>query len=120
MLIRTTTARRTFGTAALPRCRRERGPLMSVLITLRAKGDPVKLEKMAANDPGMIRAISDDAKKFGLIAHRFYGSDDGQILVLDEWPDAESFHRFFDSPQGEMGALMSEPRAPDPPECPFN
>ena len=56
---------------------------MSVLMTLRTNGDPVKLEKMVADDPGMIRAISDDAKKAGCIAHRFYGSDDGQILVLE-------------------------------------
>src|SRR3954454_4884219 len=101
MLIRTTTARRTFGTAALPRCLRERGSLMSVLMTLRAKGDPVKLEKMAANDPGMIRALSVDAKKFGCIAHRIYGSDDGQNLVLDEWPDADSSHRSFDARKGD-------------------
>jgi hypothetical protein len=92
---------------------------MSVLMTLRAKGDPVKLEKMAANDPGMIRAISDDAKKFGCIAHRFYGSDDGQILVLDEWPDAESFHRFFDAHQGDIGPMMAEIGATAPPEITF-
>src|SRR3954453_16757016 len=107
MLIRTTTTRRTFGTAAPPRCRRERGPFMSVLLTLRAKGDPVKLEKMAANDPGKIRAISDDADKFGCIEHRFYGSEDEQILVLDEWPDAENFHRFFDAHKGDIRPSMA-------------
>jgi hypothetical protein len=32
------------------------------------------------------------AKKHGLIAHRFYGSEDGsKVLVVDEWPDRQSF-----------------------------
>ncbi len=92
---------------------------MSVLMTLRAKGDPVKLEKLAANDPDRIRAISDDAKKAGCIAHRFYGSDDGQILVLDEWPDAESFQRFFEARHDDIGAMMAEIGATAPPEITF-
>ena len=92
---------------------------MSVLMTLRANGDPVKLEKMVADDPGRIRAISDDAKKAGCIAHRFYGSDDGQILVLDEWSDAESFHRFFEAHQNEIGPMMAEIGASALPEITF-
>jgi len=92
---------------------------MSVLMTLRAKGDPAKLEKLAANDPGRISAISADAKNYGLIAHHFYGSDDGNILVLDEWPDAESFHRFFDAHQGDIGPMMAEVGSTAPPEITF-
>jgi hypothetical protein len=92
---------------------------MSVLMTLRTKGDPIKLEKFAANNPGTIRAISDDAKNYGCIAHRFYGSDDGQILVLDEWSDAESFHKFFEAHQGDIGPMMAEIGATAPPEITF-
>ena len=92
---------------------------MSVLMTLQAKGDPSKLEKLAANEPGRIRAISDDAKNYGLIGHRFYGSDDGQILVLDEWPDAESFQRFFAAHQDDIGPMMAEIGATAPPEITF-
>ena len=80
---------------------------MSVLMTLQAKGDPAKLEKLAANEPDRIRAISDDAKRYGLIGHRFYGSDDGQILVLDEWPDAESFQHFFGHMAHQIEPLMA-------------
>ena len=60
---------------------------MSVLMTLWVQGNPDELERRAAANPDAIRAISDKAKEFGLIAHRFYGTD-GQIMVIDEWPDA--------------------------------
>ena len=92
---------------------------MSVLMVLRSKGDPGKLEKLAANDPAFIRRISDDAKKRGMIGHRFYGSDDGQILVLDEWPDAESFNKFFADHQDEIGPMMAEIGATAPPDITF-
>ena len=58
---------------------------MSVIMTLRVKGDPEKLEQLADADRGRIRAISDRAKEAGMIAHRFYGSE-GQIMVVDESP----------------------------------
>ena len=67
---------------------------MSVIMTLTAKGDPQRLEGIAAQDMERMRSISEQAKQHGLIAHRFYGSEDGRILVVDEWPDPESFQRF--------------------------
>lgn len=69
---------------------------MSVIMTLRVKGDPEKLESIAAKDPDRIHGIADKAKEHGVIAHRFYGSDDGQIMVVDEWPDPRSFQAFFE------------------------
>lgn len=41
-----------------------------------------------------------------MISHRFYGSDD-EILVVDEWPDQESFQRFFGA-HPEIGELMGQ------------
>ena len=41
-----------------------------------------------------------------MIAHRFYGSDDGQIMVIDEWPDAESFNAFFAASESLIGPMM--------------
>ncbi|MFL6239324.1 MAG: hypothetical protein ACJ735_07555 [Actinomycetes bacterium] len=92
---------------------------MSVLMTLRAKGDPTLLEKHAGENPEAIRAIAEDAKKYGLIAHRFYGTDDGQIMVLDEWPDAESFERFFAANHAVIEPLMAEVGATAAPEVTF-
>src|ERR1051325_2989475 len=79
---------------------------MSVILTFRVAGDPDKLEQLA-RDHDALRPISARAKEHGLIAHRFYGAE-GQIMVLDEWPDAESFQRFFESEREEIEKAMSE------------
>jgi hypothetical protein len=78
---------------------------MSVLITLWIQGNPDELERQAAANPDAIRAISSRAKEFGLIAHRFYGTD-GQIMVIDEWPDRESFERFFEDQRPSIEPMM--------------
>src|SRR3954469_807722 len=78
---------------------------MSVLMTLWVQGNSEELERLAAQDPEGMRAIADEAKKAGVIAHRFYGSE-GQIMVIDEWPDRESFERFYESQQAQIGQMM--------------
>ena len=92
---------------------------MSVIMTLRTQGDPHKLEALVADDPDAIRAIAEEAKKGGLIAHRFYGSDDGQIMVVDEWPDAESFQKFFEANAAQIGPVMAAAGATGDPEVTF-
>jgi quinol monooxygenase YgiN len=86
---------------------------MSVIVTLRVSGDPEKLEQLAAENTEMIRGISARAKEQGLIAHRFYGAD-GEIMVVDEWPDAASFLRFFESEQDQIGPMMEEVATSEP------
>jgi hypothetical protein len=78
---------------------------MSVLVTLTLDGDGEKLERFAAENPDRIKAIRDHAVDHGLIAHRFYASE-GQIMVIDEWPDAESFRSFFGHAEGAIGEMM--------------
>jgi hypothetical protein len=78
---------------------------MSVIMTLVFRGDPEKLEQYASENEGHLRGISDQAQSNGLTAHRFYGSD-GQIMVVDEWPDAESFQRFFEAAMPQIGPVM--------------
>jgi hypothetical protein len=52
-----------------------------------------------------------------VIAHRFYASEEGDIMVIDEWPDEQSFRSFFDKNSARIGPLMqaagvtSEPQA---------
>jgi heme-degrading monooxygenase HmoA len=92
---------------------------MSVIMTLRLSGDPKKMEEIAAADPERISSISADAKSRGLIAHRFYGSDDGQIMVVDEWPDAESFQQFFAANADKIQPLMAEAGVTSEPEVTF-
>ncbi len=78
---------------------------MSVLMTMVLDGDGEKLEQFAAENPDRIKAIRDHAVEHGLIAHRFYATD-GQIMVIDEWPDAESFLSFFGHVEAEVGEMM--------------
>ena len=92
---------------------------MSVIMTFRVKGDPKRLEQLAAENPDKLPAIAERAKDHGLIAHRFYGSDDGSIMVVDEWPDAESFQRFFESARSEIEPAMQEVGVTSEPEIRF-
>ena len=93
---------------------------MSVIMTFRASGDPQELERRAAQNPDAMRSIADRAKEHGLIAHRFYGSEDGrQIMVVDEWPDAQSFQRFFEAMRPEIEPMMRDVGATDEPEITF-
>jgi len=89
---------------------------MSVIVTLRMDGDAATLEQVATGNPERMRTIVGRAKELGLIAHRFYGSDDGRLMVVDEWPDAASFHEFFSSMESEIGPFMQEAGITDRPE----
>ena len=86
---------------------------MSVIMTLRVPGDPKAVERMAQEDPERMQRITGLAKSHGLIAHRFYGSEN-QLLVIDEWPDAESFHRFFESEREDIEKAMSQATTGEP------
>lgn len=86
---------------------------MSVIMTLRFSGDPDKLEQLAAEQGDMIRGISDRAQAQGVIAHRFYASGD-QIMVVDEWPDEQSFNTFFAAEQESIGPMMAQVATSEP------
>lgn len=86
---------------------------MSVIMTLRFTGDPDKLEQLAAEQGDMIRGISARAQERGVIAHRFYASGD-QIMVVDEWPDEQSFQDFFAAEQESIGPLMAQVATSEP------
>ena len=75
---------------------------MSVLMTLRVTGDPKAIETA---DQQMLDTVVERAKEHGLISHHFFGSDN-EVLVVDEWPDEQSFKAFFDS-SPEIGELMA-------------
>ena len=79
---------------------------MSVIMTMVLDGDAAAVERYAAENPEQMSGIRDHAVQHGLIAHRFFGSGDGQIMVVDEWPDAESFLSFFGPVEAEVAAMM--------------
>ena len=80
---------------------------MSVMVTVRIKADGAKLEEWAAANQGTMTAIVEQAKQHGCIAHRFYSDGNGTVMVLDQWPDGESFHAFFHASMGEIGPMMA-------------
>jgi hypothetical protein len=92
---------------------------MSVIMTLQMKGDPAALERHAEDDPDGVRDIAERAKDHGVIAHRFYGSDDGRILVVDEWPDPQSFQTFFSEQRERIEPLMRAAGVTGDPEITF-
>ena len=91
---------------------------MSVIMTMWIQGDPGELERLAGENPDAIRSISKRAEGHGLIAHRFYGSE-GQIMVVDEWPDEQSFQRFFEEARGEIAPMMEQVGASGEPRIVF-
>jgi quinol monooxygenase YgiN len=93
--------------------------LMSVIMTLQVAGDPAKVEEYAAANEERMQEILEAAKGHGLLAHRFYGTDDGKIMVVDEWPDAESFEAFFAEQQEQINPIMEAAGAAGEPEVNF-
>jgi len=87
---------------------------VSVIMTMTMSGDPAKMESTAADNQGQLDAIVEKAKGHGLIAHRFYGSDDGKLMIIDEWPDAQSFQTFFEEAGPEIGPMMEKVGAGEP------
>ncbi len=92
---------------------------MSVIMTMKVHGDPKKLEQVARDDADRLARIIAASKEHGVIAHRFYGSDDGQIMVIDEWPDAASFQAFYDAAGSEIGPVMEAVGVTADPEISF-
>jgi hypothetical protein len=82
-------------------------------MTLVVPGDPAALERLAQADPDRLARILAHANSCGLIAHRFYGSE-GKLMVIDEWPDAESFQKFFGEMESEIGPMMQAAATGEP------
>src|SRR5438270_8712607 len=78
---------------------------MSVMVTLSMQGDPKQLEGYAQSNADAMQEILASAESHGLIAHRFYGTE-GEIMVVDEWPDQQSFESFFQENGPRIGPLM--------------
>jgi hypothetical protein len=91
---------------------------MSVFMTMIVKGDPSGLERYAAENADAMASVRDHAVEHGLIAHRFFGGE-GQILVMDEWPDAESFQEFFAHMGPHIAPMMEAAGATEQPNPVF-
>lgn len=75
---------------------------------LRISVDPAQFEQAVNSDPDRLQRISNRAKEHGAIHHSFFANEaGGEVLVVDEWPDAESFQRFFEA-SPDSGEMMGE------------
>lgn len=93
---------------------------MSVFMTLKIPGNAQAMEQFAKEHPQQMTEIVGAAKRHGLIAHRFYGTQDGSgIMVLDEWPDRQSFEEFFSEQESAIRPMMEAVHATGQPEPTF-
>jgi hypothetical protein len=66
------------------------------MMGLRITVDPTRIEQVATGNRERLLAIAERGKEHGAIHHRFFANEaGGEILVVDEWPDAESFQKLF-------------------------
>src|SRR3954466_7785345 len=93
------------------------GQVMSVLMLLRVKADATKVEKISHDEPAIMKAIIEAATSHGLIRHRFFGTAD-EVIVVDEWPDEESFQKFF-SGTPEVQQLLASAGVTTQPDVTF-
>jgi hypothetical protein len=84
---------------------------------LRVPGDPKTLEQYANANADLMLRVSAAGKAAGATRHAFAGGE-GEILVIDEWPDEKSFQGFF-AGQTEIPQLMQEGGARGAPEISF-
>jgi heme-degrading monooxygenase HmoA len=81
---------------------------MSVMMGLRIPVDPKRFEEVVNGDQERVMGISERAKQHGAMSHAFYASEAGdEVLVVDVWPDSESFQQFF-STSPDIGEMMGE------------
>ena len=95
---------------------------MSVIMVQEVVADPhrLDLEEFASANKETVQSVLEAAKNHGLIAHRFYGSTDGsKILVLDEWPDRESFESFAEEQASQIEPMFEAARATEMSEPAF-
>ena len=93
---------------------------MSVIMVQQVTADPNALEEFTAANQEAVRSILEAAKNHGLIGHRFYGSEDGsKVLILDEWPDRESFESFAEEQAPQIEPMFEAARATETSEPMF-
>ena len=82
---------------------------MSVLMTMRVSADAKAIEQTS---PEVLKSVVDRAKSLGATQHHFYGTDK-EVLVIDEWPDEQTFQHFFESTP-EVKEIMDRAGAGEP------
>ncbi len=87
---------------------------MSVLVTVKIKGDTDKFQQAMAERGAEFTEIASRGRAQGALHHRF-GVGDGFIMVVDEWESMADFQSFFVDPklQDFIGSVGGGTSAPD-------
>ncbi len=86
---------------------------MSVVVIVRLKVDPANFDDLVARRGHEMPEISQRGKAAGAIHHQFVAGD-GEVLIVDEWDDADHFGEFFAN-QPEIADLMADGGVEGPP-----
>jgi len=87
---------------------------MAVIVLGRMQADPANIQKLWKDRADDFRAVQKEAVAAGAIHHR-WGFGDGFIVIIDEWSDAESFQKFFET-NSTIPQLMQAGGVQGPPE----
>lgn len=90
---------------------------MSVYVSLRINVDPENVRKVAQENNDTLKGISERAKGMGCIHHTF-ASENGSVVVMDEWESREAFQKFFESDE-DIPKLMQAAGVTSQPEIHF-
>jgi hypothetical protein len=81
---------------------------VSVVVTIEFPGVQVdKWVEAAQQQVERFKRIAEDGRSQGAIHHLFAATEDGTIVVVDEWDSHENLQRFFAN-QEEIKGFMSE------------
>ena len=86
---------------------------MSVIVIGHMTVDPANVERLWRERGQDFEAVAAAAKAAGAIHHQWAFAET-QVVIIDEWPDAEAFQRFFDG-QPMIAELMQEGGVQGPP-----
>lgn len=88
---------------------------MSVMVVIRIAAQGEAVEQVGRDNAETLQAIAARAKEMGCRHHQFYASDNGEVVVVDEWESGDQFQKFFaddhDIPQiMAQAGVTSEPQ----------
>ena len=87
---------------------------MTVIVIGRFQADVARLEQAFVTQKQTFLDVSADAKTKGATHHQFGAGADGEVVIIDEWPDAATFETFFANQQ-DIPKVMAEVGVTAPP-----
>jgi quinol monooxygenase YgiN len=86
---------------------------MSVIVIGRLKVDPAEVRRIEQSRTDEFRQVAADARAAGCVHHRFaFGTN--EVVLIDEWPNAEAFQAFFQNPT--VASFMQDAGVQGPPD----